>query len=222
MSQKEFTNVIPALVVVIIVSAVGYFVFLRKAAPTAQQTLAPTPTQAPATQQPTPATQTPSGEITNWKTYRNEKSGFEIKYPANWFNQECDFRNVGFSPDSIKFPKCGTEGFYPLSLVIYPYATKQEAENSFSRVSDVISSSRNNVSKTEVKFAGASAIKITGVETRGELTELGYNPLAGTRTTVILFLHGTDFYQIYYYGEFYKISSEEIFNHILSTFKFLN
>lgn len=194
MSQKGLANVIIVLLIIIIASAVGYFILTRK----------------------------PISETTNWQTYRNGKFGFEIKYPTNWSNQQCDFTSVGFAPDSIKLPTCGTEGFHPLNLIIYSYATPQEAEDSLNRVSEIIGSSREGLTKTEIKLDNEVGLKISGIEkSTAEPSEELVSPTIGTKSTVILFLHGTDFYQIYYYGEFYKISSEEVFNQIVSTFKFI-
>src|SRR3989338_7700510 len=90
MNQKGFANIALVVAIVIVVGAVGYFVFVKKSEPIAQQ---PTPTPTQKVQTPTPIvtpTQTPSPTPTatnptaNWKTYRvSGYNGYEFKYPQN-------------------------------------------------------------------------------------------------------------------------------------------
>lgn len=42
-------------------------------------------------------------DISNWKTYRNEEYGFEVKYPTDWFAIE-DSRGINFTPLSPDDP----------------------------------------------------------------------------------------------------------------------
>lgn len=85
MNQRGFVNIALIILVVVLVGAGSYFVFVKKPAdqPTPpEQTQARNntqPTQPPANNQPSP---TPKDETANWKTYRNENLGFEFKYPA--------------------------------------------------------------------------------------------------------------------------------------------
>jgi hypothetical protein len=65
MNQKGFTNI---LLIVIVISLVGtgvYFALVKKQEPVPQQIT-----------------------TKDWKTYRNEKYGFEVKYPSEWQVQE--------------------------------------------------------------------------------------------------------------------------------------
>lgn len=82
MNQKGFVNIILVVVIVVLLGVVGYFTFVKKPKPVAQQ-LAPTqvantPKSSPA---PTPA---PDDPTANWKTYTNTQYGIEFKYPNNW------------------------------------------------------------------------------------------------------------------------------------------
>lgn len=79
MNQKGFSNIILAIVIVIFLGVFGYFAFIKKFEPIPQQ---PTSTTTQ-TKTPTPTT-TPKDETANWKVYRNDTYGFELKYPDNW------------------------------------------------------------------------------------------------------------------------------------------
>lgn len=80
MNQKKLY----ILTIVILVGAVGYFAFVKKSEPVAQQpTPASTQTTIPA-KIPVSSTPTPRDETANWKTYTNAKYGFSLKYPSDW------------------------------------------------------------------------------------------------------------------------------------------
>ncbi len=84
MNQKGFANIILVVVIVVLLGTVGYFAFVKKSEPIAQQ---PTPTPAASqTKTPTPPTSTPTpkDETANWKTITNASLGFSIKYPNGW------------------------------------------------------------------------------------------------------------------------------------------
>ena len=82
----------------------GYFVFIKKSGPVAQQSI-PTPTQATNALKPDPTpTPTPADPTANWKVYSNIRYAYTIKYPTNWFMDttysENDFTQRGSVEDN--------------------------------------------------------------------------------------------------------------------------
>ncbi len=75
MNQKGFTNIaLVVLVIIILLGVVGYFTLMNKPA---------SPNNVINQQQTNnPVTPTIQDETVNWKTYRNDKFGFEFKYPV--------------------------------------------------------------------------------------------------------------------------------------------
>lgn len=114
MNQKGFANIILVVVVVVLVGAVGYFAFVKKSEPTAQQPT-PTPTQinTPISPAPTPTTQqTPpkADETQGWLVFTNKKYNYSFKHPQGssvWSNQyatdEDEAFNVYLSSKQTRF-----------------------------------------------------------------------------------------------------------------------
>ena len=86
-NQTGFANIILIVVIVaILVGAVGYFVFVKKSEPIAQQ---PVPTQTTNTPSPTP---TQKLETTNWINFNSKKDtgikpDFSFRHPSNWIQK---------------------------------------------------------------------------------------------------------------------------------------
>ena len=89
MNQKGFANIALVVVIVILVGVVGYFAFVKKSEPIAQQTT-PTPTQT------TTPTKTPD-KTANWKTYGNSGLNFSINYPDGFQLKEDNATSKLFS-----------------------------------------------------------------------------------------------------------------------------
>ncbi len=90
MNQKGFANIILVVVIVVLVGVVGYFAFVKKSGPIAQQ---PTPTQT-TTSTKTPApTPTPTPVISMTQNYKG--TGFSVSYPKSWVIQDHGCSDMG-------------------------------------------------------------------------------------------------------------------------------
>ena len=103
-NQKGFANVILILlIVVILVGAVGYFAFVKKSEPIAQQSPTPTPTQ---TQKPVSPTLTPDKTV-NLKTYTDSNLNYSFQYPPT----SCELqRELGDTSLALCYLPKGSDG----------------------------------------------------------------------------------------------------------------
>lgn len=67
----------------------------------------------------------PEIDISDWKTYRNEKYGFEIKYPKTWI--ETWVGPSGSTPEEIGFGK--DDIFYRMGIVVTSGSEFQKGKN---------------------------------------------------------------------------------------------
>ena len=94
--RKGFAPIVILVVVALVVAAGGiaYWQFKSKTAVKNQspsQTIQSTPTSSPA--QVTQSLQ--SGETSNWKTYKNDKVGFQFDYPSKYSKASYEDRSTG-------------------------------------------------------------------------------------------------------------------------------
>lgn len=133
-NQKGFANIISIMVVVILLGAVGYFAFVKKSEPIAQQPT-PTPVQTRKPVSPTP-TLTPN-PTANWKTYTNTQYGFSLTLTDAWKGykvfqrsdivysdvQYLDFGVPTKNNPSGMFHDSGSNGYSaPFGVAVYPKA----------------------------------------------------------------------------------------------------
>jgi hypothetical protein len=175
-----------------------------------QQSVVPV-VQTPTTQ---PVTQ-PADETVNWQTYTEDKGGFEVKYPADWFKYEnklCGSKIVLKSPETNKreYPEGPSD--MPCTLLgdifIYVYNSVSDlSKNKYSSLAEYLASKEEN-------FSQVNKVTVGGLD--------GYEAIeSGFSSDYIIFVKKNEkIYKILFSGEESKESLKKTENQILSTFKF--
>lgn len=115
-------------------------------------------------------------DTSNWKTYRNEKYGFEVKYPKEWNDVPTEL-NVGMGVESfvlnplqINLQLSGGRFWDVVTVLMNTGYSIGQAESKVSR-SDIDESinefkkSVNHFMQESVNIGGISAVRISGLST---------------------------------------------------------
>lgn len=205
------TGTLSVIFVFLLLLGGGYFAYqYQKIKNTAEPIKKTTPIPPPPVSELAPPKTTPSEiDTSNWKTYRNEKYGFEVKYPKEWIAEEDFLKGLNEVGKEKVFSVNISEKKSNLLINIW-------AENSI----------KNFITSPE----RAKRIKI------GEMLVIGYFFPDGYECNIIggycspffntLIPHGGGLeYRIYGSAperELLNIDMQgNIFNQILSTFKFI-
>lgn len=155
--------------------------------------------------------------LKDWKTYRNERFGFEIKYPPNWYTDACNWDSgfsLGFGENRTLF-LCGTDapGSSLISVTVVRKMTTLEEflrESSYSHI--------KNITITNGFLDKIPAIRVESVFDKepeggwfGDPVPLG--------TKIMRFI---SYYDGVVYNFGYHEENSNEFNRMISTFKFIN
>lgn len=212
MSQKGFSSVAIILIVVGVLLAGGVTWYWQNKI--SEQSSQPSITkqlmteqtkQQPAAEQQSIAEQQLSDEIANWKTYRNEEYGFEVKYPQEW-----------------KFEESKRDKILVI-VALHTYATSSDCGFNIATVmdidlneSDIEWHRKNNYKETGYTINSVPAIwfskSLTSAKTGKELQFQNH----------IFFNKNLKFYKVSHWcpEDNYRVICSDVFGQILPTFKF--
>lgn len=152
--------------------------------------------------------------ISSWKTYRNASLGFELQHPSNFIDWE-EFGPSEKLPRTISFHK-GTENSFSLEGL---YITVSDATKTLDDYIDQTIKRNESSAINETSLDGQRAIEI--VYGDGKSMQLLFTePDTYRGPRVYVSLKNGKFYYIEYHTDGQE--SMEIFDQILSTFRFLN
>lgn len=115
-SQKGFVNIALVVVIIAIIAVGGYFTFIKKSEPIAQQ-----PITTPVATETKTTTPTPTKTVdfaATWKTYTNTQYGFAFQYPSNWGFDDQSANRLGGVDVFVMTPTDNDFGKNTMNVVI--------------------------------------------------------------------------------------------------------
>lgn len=221
---------IAILVVVALLIGVGgtvaYFKLFQKPAPS--------PSPASVTQSPTPneTVYTEESRSANWKTYTNQKYSFSLKYPVDWTFKE--YREGEFIPNYVG-------NIQPLAALFLKPISEKEPRSIVGPTGEIVRSTFGEINifitksskSIEAEADNLSPSEIIANGPKGDLMVAGVPAKRGFgfglySTESVLLKQGDILFTFNVFrdqlGEagLSKEKKKEIFNQILSTFRFAN
>jgi len=201
------------IAVLTVIGIVGYVLGSRKNQTVNQQTI----TISPTVSQPSP-TATPD-ETANWKTYTNKKYNYSVAYPSTWILREEP--NVSFSSPINESTANGTliNGGTIVIFVDNNRAFTNKSLTTIDALYDFYKNVYSNKSQTDFIVTDRKYITVSGEPALRYIAEapgLADGTMVGT-----MVVYKNDIYRIdVNYGKNNKQEVIELFDQILSTFKF--
>lgn len=167
--------------------------------------------------QKTQTAQDVSSDQTNWRFYTNSDFKFQISYPKDWNLKENEIETGGLlGPEikEIKLPTFSSPNREDVSVEVRVTILEEES------LDEIITESEKQyiVNKTAIMFQGLPAIKY---EVKGA-TESLKSGLPLSYTTLIFKKENVLFEIISFYPLAAREDSLNVFNQMLSTFKFID
>lgn len=204
--QKGFVPVLIALIVVVVIGG-GYVLVSQKSKVESQKDKA--------LKEEKKAEEMKTGETADWKTYRNEKYGFEFQYPSDWYPYPNG--DAVLLIKSKELPKIGdTEGYAYGEQIIVSVSELNGVWGEKISVAEYIKGfDPGIISKNEVTINGLSMVRIERSEEEANANTLHY-----------LYFKNDKVFSFYLYPLDYGFSSNlynknvKDFEKLISTFRF--
>ena len=152
-------------------------------------------------------------DLSDWKTYTNDKSDYTFTYPKSWVADDCGSNDqmIHITPTAIP---CGAD-WYGNGFVVTKLKNKAERDQMIAQEKKSLS----NFQKTSITIAGKPAIRITGTNLKTPVNGEMNLPNDSPSDQVFVTNNGTEYFIM---NQTFAVSSPyaKEFETFLSTFRF--